>query len=166
MNRSDLQRISRLRVNEAKVLLGDDTQKELGASMAEEVVVKELLTGDMIEAGAELTRRLDSAGLEVTASLWLYLPESGLWRLKIASPEVNKFGPRKVYQKIQSVLSQLPKGLPCIALADISAVENGDPLIILLRKAIKTSDGVSGIRFSNNAINGHFIEDAYIYRLT
>ncbi len=134
--------------------------------MAEEVVVKEVLTKEMIEAGAELTRLLDQTSLVVSASLWLYIPESNIWRLIIVSPEVETSGPRKVYQKIQPVLSQILEEKPSIGLKDISVVENNNPLIALLRMAIRTGDGISGIRFSRNTINGQFIEDAYIYRMT
>ena len=133
--------------------------------MAEEVVVKEVLTKEMIEAGAELTRLLDQTPLVVSASLWLYIPESNIWRLIIVSPEVKTSGPKKVYQKIQPILSQILEEKPSIGLKDISVVENDDPLIALLRVAIRTGDGISGIRFSKNIINGHFIEDAYIYRM-
>jgi hypothetical protein len=42
--------------------------------MAEETVVKEMLTQEMVQAGAELTRRLDEAHLAVCASFWLYMP--------------------------------------------------------------------------------------------
>jgi hypothetical protein len=133
--------------------------------MAEEVVVKEILTKEMIESGAELTRLLDRAQLTVSASLWLYIPESNIWRLTIASPEVRTCGPKKVYQKIQSVLSQIPEEQPSVGLKDISVVENDNALISLLRIAIRTGDGISGIRFSKNTINGQFIEDAYIYRM-
>ena len=134
--------------------------------MAEEVVVKKMLSEEMVESGAELTCLLDQAHLVVSASLWLYIPESNIWRLIIASPEVRTYGPKKVYQKIQPVLSQILEEKPSIGLKDISLVENDDPLIALLRVATRTGDGISGIRFSRNTINGHFIEDAYIYRMT
>jgi len=134
--------------------------------MAEETVVKEILTREMIEAGADLTRRLDEARLKVNASLWLYIPDSNLWRLIMASPAVRKDGPKKVYRKIQSILSKIPGDASIIRLNDISVVEDNDPLIILLRIALRTGDGISGIRFSKNTINGHFIEDTYIYRIT
>jgi hypothetical protein len=134
--------------------------------MAEEVVVKEVLTKEMIEAGAELTRLLDQTPLVVSASLWLYIPESNIWRLIVVSPEVETSGPRKVYQKIQPVLSQILEEKRSIGLKDISVVENNNPLIALLRNAIRTGATISGIRFSRNAINGQFIEDAYIYRMT
>ncbi|MFN2514070.1 MAG: hypothetical protein ABR568_21985 [Pyrinomonadaceae bacterium] len=79
--------------------------------MATEVVVKHSLSDEMISAGAELTRRLDDARFIVSASLWLFTPETGGWRFVIGG-------------------------------------------------------GISGIRFTNNVINGTPIEDAYIYRIT
>lgn len=134
--------------------------------MAEETMVKEMLTKEMIQAGADLVRRLDEAHLEVDASLWLYIPDANLWRLVIASPAVKDEGPKRVYQKIQSVLSQAPDDAYKVALSDISVVENTDPLVTLLRTSVKTGMDISGRRFSRNTINGHFIEDAYLYRVT
>ncbi len=131
--------------------------------MAEETLVKEILTKEMIQAGADLIRRLDEAHLEVNASLWLYIPDANLWRLVIASPAVTAEGPKRVYQNIQSVLSQGPDDAYKVTLSDISVVENTDPLITLFRTAVKTGMGISGLRFSRNTINGHFIEDAYLY---
>ncbi len=87
--------------------------------MAEETMVKETLTKEMIEAGADLTHRLDEAHLRVSASLWLYTPDSNLWRLIIASPAVRKDGPKKVYQKIQSVLPKISDNVSTIPLKDM-----------------------------------------------
>ena len=134
--------------------------------MAEETIVKDILTKEMIQAGADLVHRLNAAQLEVSASLWLYIPDANLWRLVIASPAVKNEGPKRVYQKIQSVLSQVPDAAYKVTLSDISVVEHTDPLVTVLRTAVKTGMGRSGLRFSRNTINGHFIEDAYLYRVT
>ena len=134
--------------------------------MAEETMVKDILTKEMIQAGADLVHRLDAAQLEVSASLWLYIPDANLWRLVIASPAVKNEGPKRAYQKIQSVLSQVPDAAYKVTLSDISVVEHTDPLVTVLRTAVKTGMGISGLRFSRNTINGHFIEDAYLYRVT
>ena len=134
--------------------------------MVEEPVVKETLTSEMIKAGAELTRRLDDARMVSSACLWLYLPESGIWRLIIALQEVASDGPKKVYQKLQSILSEMPEDSPSVLLKDISVVEDSNRLVSLLRTAIRTSQPISGVRFSKNTINGHFLDDAYIYRMT
>jgi hypothetical protein len=134
--------------------------------MAEEAVVKENLTREMIQAGGDLIRRLDDARLEINAALWLYLPDSNLWRLVIASSAVREDGPKKVYQKIQSILSEIAGNDIAIRLKDISAVKDNDGLILLLRTDLSIKDRISGLRVSRNTINGHFIEDAYIYRMT
>ncbi len=133
--------------------------------MVTEVVVKETLSSEMISAGNELIRRLDETGFIVTASLWLYIAEVNAWRFIIASPEVRTEGPKKAYKQVQSVISKMPEDQPKISLKDVSVIDSNDPLVSLLRVAIRTGDGISGIRFSHNVINGTFIEDAYIYRI-
>ena len=134
--------------------------------MADEMVVKESLTNEMIEAGAELIRRLDAAGFELNAGLWLYMEEPNAWRLILASPIVTRDGPSKAYQRIQSVMSKKREDRKVLSLAHISAVEPDKPIVALLRKAVKTGNGISGVRFSRNAVNGQYIEDSYIYRMT
>lgn len=133
--------------------------------MAEEMVVKESLSEKMISAGAELIRRLDKERFIVAAALWFYIPENSTWRFIIASPEVRTGGPKKAYKKIQSVISRMGED-EVIPLKDITVVDSKDPLISLLRVAIKTGNGIEGIRFTRNTINLNYIEDAYIYRLT
>ena len=97
--------------------------------MAEETLVKEVLTKEMIQAGADLMPRLEEAHLRVSALLWLYIPDANLWRLVIASPAVREDGPKKVYRKIQSVLSMICDDASTISLQDISVVEPNDPLL-------------------------------------
>ena len=133
--------------------------------MAQDSVVKEVLTDLMIEAGADLTRRLDEVGWPVFASFWLYRPESNDWKLVIASPLVASRGPRRAYEAIQAALGKTaPK--PRLALRDIKAVEPSNDLIRALRTAVDTGATISGVRFTNSAIDGQFIHDAYIYRVS
>jgi len=134
--------------------------------MVTEMVVKESLSEQLISAGSELIRRLDEAGLTVSGALWFYDPESNYWRLIIVSPEVRNRGLKAVYKEVQSVVKTVPGDQSIISLKDISVVDSSDPLISLLKVAIKTDNGISRIRFSRNMINGTLIEDAYIYRLT
>jgi len=133
--------------------------------MVTEALVKESLSTEMISAGEALTRRLDEAGFVVSASLWLYIPETNAWRLIIGSPEVRTQGPKKAYKQVQSVISKMSLDLARIPLKDITVIDSNDPLLSILRVAVKTGDGISGIRFTRNVINGTPIEDAYIYRI-
>lgn len=127
-------------------------------------MVKQSLTPQMIEAGAELTRRLDKA-YKVVASLWLFLPDANSWRLVLAISEHDSLGPKKLYTKIHSILSAAMEPSIELELNDVSVVPPNHPLIGLLRVAIGTGPGISGIRFSGNTINGQYVEDAYIYRI-
>ncbi len=141
-------------------------RKKWSPIMVDELVVKESLTNEMIDAGAELISRLDAAGFDLNAALWLYMEEPNAWRLILASLIVKKEGPNKAYKKIQSVMSKRPEERKVISLAQISAVRPDKPIVALLRKAVKTGNGISGVRFSRNAVDGQFIEDSYIYRMT
>lgn len=133
--------------------------------MDTQVVVKEGLSTEMIEAGKELVQQLDKIKFTVHAALWLYLPDVNTWRFMIANPEVNTHGPTRAYRKVQNALSRIPRGTPQIELREITVVDTNDPLISMMRMVIPTGSEISGIRFSHNVINGTLIEDAYVYRM-
>lgn len=132
--------------------------------MAEELLVGEQLTPDMIKSGEFLIAALDKLNLLVKSAFWLLLPDQHVWRLVIASPEVRLSGPKAVYRKVVSALRRLPSEVSPIGAKDISVVEDKDPLVVMLGSIISTEPGVSGIRFSRSVINGQMIEDAYLYR--
>lgn len=134
--------------------------------MAEEVLVKESISREMILAGERLSEHLIGSGLPVDGLLWLYDPESNAWRFVVASPEVKSLGPKSVYQNLRPIVNELPeRGEEVVAWDDIFVVDSKDSLVQLLRQAIRTGQAISGIRFSRNIVNGVLIEDAYIYRL-
>jgi len=132
--------------------------------MAETALVKETLSGEQIAAGAELVKKLDEKEIPLAAAFWFFLPEPNQWRLILASPLVRLEGPKRLYRQVQSLLTKV--GDSAVRLADVAVIDSQDPLILLLGNAIRTGTGISGIRFSRNTINGVFIDDAYIYRLS
>jgi hypothetical protein len=134
--------------------------------MAQELLVGEQLTPDMIQSGKALVAALDKIELKVKGAFWLLLSEQHIWRLIIASPEVGVLGPKAVYRKIDSILVKLPDEDVLIGIKDISVVEEKYPIYLGIRSAISTGPGISGIRFSRNIVNGQLIDDAYIYRAT
>ena len=73
---------------------------------------------------------------------------------------------KKSYEMVQAALATTPAAERTVALSDVGVTDPKDPLIELLRVAVKTGPTVGGIRFTRNVINGHFIEDAYIYRMS
>jgi len=118
----------------------------------------------MIAAGEELVRRLDESDLRVTGGFWYFFTDSNTWKLVIVSPEVKTSGPKGVYQKIQHIVGEA-RGPSYVALSDITVWDPDAPIVQSLRTAVHTGTGISGIRFARNTINGHYIEDSFIYRL-
>lgn len=124
---------------------------------------KPILVDADMKAGEALLSKLDEIEFNVKAALWFYVQDSEEWRLIIASPTVDKDGPKKAYEKVQSQLQKLNgHGL---SLRNISLVSPGDKLIKALKSVFKPDKAISPIRFTRNVIDGIFIEDAYIYRL-
>jgi len=139
--------------------------------MAEEIVVKEPLTKELKEMGRDMSLRLLEKGFELVCSLWLYHPESNRWRLVLASPIVDREGPRKAYEIIEQILQE--NWEMGIWLRDISAVSPSDPLVQALRSlgkidllppkyAATPRDNV-GRKYTRSRLGDIFVEDAYIF---
>jgi hypothetical protein len=106
---------------------------------------------------------LPASHFRVRAAFWLYLPESQEWRLVIATPLVDEQGPQATYRDIRAVLAaNLALNL---SLQNISAVSPKDPLAKALSKALSSEPGAVSMRFTRSALNGTYVEDAYVYRL-
>jgi hypothetical protein len=116
------------------------------------------------KAGRNLVQALDAASFPVSGALWLFRPEADDWRLLIVSPRLTESSLSKAFSQMHQIARKLPE-FPLL-LSSVSLIPPDDPLIVQLRKAIKTGPSdIGGIRFSRNVIDGTYIEDAYIYRL-
>ncbi len=133
--------------------------------MAEELLVGDRLTAEMIDSGAKLVDALDKLNVTVKGAFWLLLPDRRVWRLLIAMPEVRLAGPKAMYRKIRSAIEKLPADVEPVGTKDISVIDDKAPLLSLLREAVSPVPGIDGIRFSRNVVNGQLIEDAYLYRI-
>jgi hypothetical protein len=117
-----------------------------------------------LEAGAALVRALDDGGWRPSAALWFYLPDDGLWRMIVSLPQDPGLRQQEAYRRLADVLEA--HGLSAVlSVDDIALARPDDQMLTLLRRAISTGPGISGIRFTRNTINNVLIEDAYIYRL-
>jgi hypothetical protein len=132
--------------------------------MAKDILVTESLSDSMVRAGTKLIERLDLAKAEVKSAFWLYFSEDKSWKFIIASPLVDSEGPRDYYKKIDAVNESAEEDEDVVSLNNISVTNTGNQVVQLLKLAVGTGSGISGIRFSRNTINGNFIEDSYIYR--
>ncbi|HZU76626.1 MAG TPA: hypothetical protein VFA70_07665 [Dehalococcoidia bacterium] len=105
---------------------------------------------------------LESSGFPVNTAFWLYFPDSDDWRLLIASPYVEQYGPLEGYHRIQQTLAAMDPPVQ-LHLDDISARSPRDNLVAPLagRMALAPPEGV---RLRHSYINGTYYEDAYVYR--
>jgi len=132
--------------------------------MAEDIVVKEVLTDEMKRDGAALTRALDEAGWPVVASFWYYESDDNFWKLMLASPRVSTYGQRDGYGAVIRALDALHESRK--KLKHITVVEPNNAIVRALASAVQTGWTIDGIPFSRRAINGSIVEDAYLYRMT
>jgi hypothetical protein len=132
--------------------------------MAKDILVTESLTDSMKKAGAKLVERLDANKSEVKSAFWLYYTEEKTWKLIVASPLVDAEGPRDYYKRIDDANALASSDEETVSLNDIGVTNTKNQIVQLLKMMVGTGDGISGIRFSRNTINGVFIEDTYIYR--
>ena len=131
--------------------------------MAKDILVTESLSDSMMKAGAKLIERLDAENAEVKSAFWMYFSEEKTWKLALASPLVDSLGPRAYYKKIVAI-NKASQDEETISLNDIGVSNTSNQVVQLIKLAVSTGTGISGIRFSRSTINGFFIEDSYIYR--
>ncbi|HLF84400.1 MAG TPA: hypothetical protein VI837_09520 [Blastocatellia bacterium] len=111
-------------------------------------------------------RRLSFGGashFRIKAAFWWYLSESDEWRLFIATPLVDEEGPLATYKDIQRILAFHPD--LNLSLQNISVLSPKDERVKAFNKELKIAPDPVGVRFTRSALNGTYIEDAYVYRL-
>ena len=133
--------------------------------MVENTVVKEPLTDAMVEVGAELTRRLDEAGMSPDIALWLFDSEVNEWRLLFSSPEIGTQGRRPMYERIHIALRELGDKASALPRFAIGLLAPHAELVRRLKAGVPTGAGIARIRFKKNVADGRYIDDALIYRV-
>jgi hypothetical protein len=126
-------------------------------------MVETTLTPELIAAGERFVHEMEETGLRPDAVFWFYFPDVETWKLVVAEVKLGKEGPKGIYKQLQKILAGLSGERSVISLDDVALAKPDAPIVSLLRTAVGTGPGVSGIRFQNNVVNGTLIEDAYIY---
>jgi hypothetical protein len=129
--------------------------------MAEEILVKENLSPEMISDGRALLAQLDAAGWPATSAFWLFNAERNRWELVLSSPDVQMRGSRPGYETVRQIL--IRGEVSGLSLGDITILPPRKEIVKLISRAVSVNGG-GGVRYSRNAIDGHYIEDAFIYR--
>jgi hypothetical protein len=126
-------------------------------------VVENTLVTEDIDAAGRLVTFLDEHGLRVRAALWLYDSDAERWRFVIAFQESRK--------DVTSFYLDVAKATAKAGaddLLDLSRVDivDSERSIFTALKGVIAVEGNSRVRFSKNRINGIYLEDALIYRLS
>lgn len=124
--------------------------------MAEETLVKEVLTDGMIVAGDALTTALAQRGWPFIAAFWLYDWESNRWRLVFASSVVEK-GPTAAYREVLAVRKRTS---PTV---DFDVVRLVSPKDRYVRELLELVD--CGLRIDGRRVRSGAVEDSYVYRV-
>jgi hypothetical protein len=133
--------------------------------MAENTVVKEYLSKEMIDAGEGLICELDRRQWPVEDALWLYDEDRNRWELVIASPKVDADGPLRSYELIRDSLQQVPQATDAMSYFDVAVRSPNDRLIEAIGRERNTGPGIHRRRF-RGAVGGQYIDDALVYRST
>lgn len=132
--------------------------------MVEEVLVRESLSSQEIAAGEELLQRAKRAGIKVVAAYWCRdRTGPGDWLFDIVTPEVDKEGPLKLYEKIHELV-RVPSRIPCGLDTNIIEVLGLKySFFKMLKSAIKSEEALSNVRLSQFVV-GDGLFDLYIYK--
>ncbi len=128
-------------------------------------MVERNLSKETIDTGKRILEKLDAERLDIRSAFWFYLSDLGKWRLLFATPLVKSKGPKLLYTKTREILTAYANTQVQISLDDVSFIEHDHDTVKIISMMIGCVKGINEVRFSNNTINGHFIEDALIYRL-
>jgi len=132
--------------------------------MAEETLVKEVLSTEMINGGRELTVCLSNTELGVTASFWFYLIDNVRWNLMFGVSQVLEEGTVKAYTIIQSELEG--RRIPGVNFSDVVVLQSDHPVIRRLNSFVEGGRSAAEVRVSRSVVENVFIEDAYIYHIS
>jgi hypothetical protein len=128
--------------------------------MAEAILVE-----PKIKAGAELLHILDTALGDVFAAFWYRDPDTEDWRLLIGSDVVDREGPTVANGHLVAILNSREIGL---SLFELALVGRNHPLVLMLKSLPKTGRKTlsTPMHVYRAMVGNHYIEDAYIYRIT
>lgn len=124
--------------------------------MAEDTLVKDVLSGDMIAAGQALTNTLEQRGFPFVAVFWLYDWENNRWNLVVASPLFDTAwtaAHKAVHDAVKASTPEVDRWL----LRLFSDTDRN------VRSLVELAD--EGLKLDGRRHRGRVVEDSYVYRV-
>jgi len=123
-----------------------------------------LLVNVDLEAGAEILRIMDRAGVKVSVAAWIVFDEYGDWRLLLSSRQLDAAGPGKASGLVFDAL--VAADFPVEKTPTILILPTTDPTVRALRRIFGKAKTVEGMRLGGQMIGKRWGEDAYVYRIS
>jgi len=123
-----------------------------------------LLVNVDLEAGAEILRIMDRAGVKVSVAAWIVFDEYGDWRLLLSSRQLDAAGPGKASGLVFDAL--VAADFPVEKTPTILILPTTDPTVRALRRIFGKAKTVEGMRLGGQMIGKRWVEDAYVYRIS
>jgi hypothetical protein len=122
-----------------------------------------LLVNVDLDAGAEILRIMDRAGVKVGVAAWIVLDEYGDWRLLLSSRQLDAAGPGKASGLVFDAL--VAADFPVERTPTILILPTTDPTVRTLRRIFGKAKTVEGRRLGGQMIGNRWVEDGYVYRV-
>jgi hypothetical protein len=114
-----------------------------------------------VAVGRRILEALARAGVSVAASSWLYFPELAEWQFFVATPLVDRKGPREAYGQVlaimekENLLSEFP-------LRRVFLISPGHPIAERIRENLREGEFQSQ-QVVNVAVGMEYVRNAYVY---
>lgn len=115
------------------------------------------LGAEEIESGRRVLHAMKESGMRVTAALWAYSSETGIWRLVIATHEVDRKGPIASYIRLSKLLLE-ERPATDLSDIDISLVSPRDSYIREIRSRYHKAASESPIQ-----VNSSLGQETFVY---
>jgi hypothetical protein len=123
-----------------------------------------LLVNVDLDAGTEILRIMDRAGVRVSVAAWIVFDEYGDWRLLLSSRQLDAAGPGKASGLVFDAL--VAADFPVERTPTILILPMTDSSVRTLRRIFSKAKTVEGMRLGGQQIGKRWVEDAYVYRVS
>ena len=123
-----------------------------------------LLVNVDLDAGAEILRIMDRAGVRVSVAAWIVLDEYGDWRLLLSSRQLDAAGPGKASGLVFDAL--VAADFPVEKTPTILILPMTDTTVRALRRHFRQRENVEGARIGGQQFGNRWVEDGYVYRVS
>jgi hypothetical protein len=123
-----------------------------------------LLVNVDLDAGAEILRIMDRAGVKVSVAAWIVFDEYGDWRLLLSSRQLDAAGPGKASGLVFDAL--VAADFPVEKTPTILILPMADSTVRTLRRIFSKAKTVEGMRLGGQQFGNRWVEDGYVYRVS